>query len=214
MRLSFMRQGFACNSSSTHSLVILKDTPDDVDIEEFGWNMFVAGSVWARKLYLITCLNYSWRSLADLKCTYGGDVDRDEVSRLEASQFAKWAHSALPGSCADAVDHVVGSYTCVDHQSLIWFPRYRREPKINREFACALISAICAGPFAILGGNDNEEADHPLRYLDSAGEGVAVKALWRMLKDRYRHPMAEYDQAAKEFVVSLPDRGDLMRVEL
>ena len=53
MKILNVREGFACNSSSTHSIVFTSRRPKDNDVESgFNWNYFVASSQEAKMSWL------------------------------------------------------------------------------------------------------------------------------------------------------------------
>ena len=58
MNISNIRLGFATNSSSTHSIIILPGQVDDMVWEgEFGWQNFTLASSGAKMLYLAVCMD-------------------------------------------------------------------------------------------------------------------------------------------------------------
>jgi hypothetical protein len=131
MHISNFRQGFACNSSSTHSIIVCKDrTYHDEDLEEgnFGWNYFIAASEEAKKSYLKTILYRVFEYLGD------------PFTKILANHFFE-------------ENIIVGD---IDHQSFPLIPRKYRSDAISYEFFRELMDYVLRGDVVILGGNDND----------------------------------------------------------
>lgn len=151
MYIQSSRLGFATNSSSTHSIILLDSTVDKNTIEddycpsEFGWDSFTCSSQASIINYLESSL------LACLKRLYG-----DSVGELIGESLCK------------SITNVEHSY--VDHQSELSFPCdyqsiYNKEPEIDLHFYECFKEYLLKYNCIILGGNDNTEAIHPLSGL-------------------------------------------------
>lgn len=218
MNVTFYRTGFACNSSSQHSLVFLKKAPKNSEDHDFGWQNFTCSSEVAKRSYMFFCLYHSWRNLVDLHAEYDSHLDYKILHQFERAQFLNWVESELPYFGAEAkrsLDEEHGAY--VDHQSVLAFPRYRRKAKLNIEFLKAFIPKVVECPnFVILGGNDNDEGSgHPLKGLDVASEGETIKLIFNAISDQEsKEVMAEFDAKIGDFVLSVNRTGNIMRVQL
>ena len=218
MNVTFYRTGFACNSSSQHSLAFLKKVPRNTETREFGWNNFTCSSEEAKRAYMLYCLFNSWRNVVDLHAEYESHIDYTVLHKFERDQFLKWIVSDFPYFAAEVEglsDEEHMAY--VDHQSTLAFPRYRRKAKLNVEFLNAFIPKVVECPnFVILGGNDNDEGPgHPLKGQDVATEGETIKLIFRAIKDQEsKEVMAEFDAKIGDFVLSVNRTGSIMRVQL
>jgi len=136
MKILNVREGFACNSSSTHSIVFTtKRARDSRDANgNFGWSHFTAASEEAKRLWMaITIrenLHSADRELAELICK--------DVTGL----------SIPPGGD-------------VDHQSLLNLPRTWNGDGIDLQFARDFMAYLLQPNAVIYGGNDNEETPPP-----------------------------------------------------
>ena len=52
MKIHNLRLGFACNSSSSHSLIFLPGCTDNAEGQDFGWQCFTLASSEAKMGYL------------------------------------------------------------------------------------------------------------------------------------------------------------------
>lgn len=138
MKTHSLRLGFATNSSSTHSIIIVNNKktklqsflPDAND--NYGWENFTLVDKDDKEKYLSSML---YLSLID-------SVGKDIATTVAES----WAGSS------DCVN--------IDHQSQIRFPLKFNSKSINKEFFNAFKEFLLSDNVAILGGNDNDEA-HP-----------------------------------------------------
>ena len=139
MYVNNIRYGFATNSSSTHSVVLVNGpAPTDYlcDEDQFGWEGFICASEEAKRRYL-------------------GHQIMNEFVRVhklhpkEAAIIAReWA----------GVEIDTEGY--VDHQSQISFPCVYGGwygPRILRSFFDELMNFVLEPNIVIVGGNDNEE---------------------------------------------------------
>lgn len=139
MKIHNVRLGHACNSSSTHSIVILpKPVPDhNIDVMDssyyFGWDFFTASSVKAKVSYLSAIF-----------------------------------HNSLPVDMPEYIkEHIIdsvfdGRYSNVDHQSLFCLPKEFGSDCPSQEFFDEFMKYFLDPRVTILGGNDNTCEEHPL----------------------------------------------------
>lgn len=129
MKILNLREGFACNSSSTHSIVFTTPCPEDYDTDGgFNWNFFVAASQEAKM---------SWLGASLAACL--GDVGEETVKVV--------------------VESLTGSYdpenVGVDHQSQISFPKSWSRAGLDMAFATEFCAYLSNPAAVVLGGNDN-----------------------------------------------------------
>jgi hypothetical protein len=133
-----IRLGFACNSSSTHSLVLLKkgtEKPSDNDSDQyFGWHNFILASKNAKLGYLGQIIKNSLR--------------RDDIDEFLAAKLAT-AIINEPGLEIDPE----GS---IDHQSIMILPS-NAENSLNIQFLDDFKAFLMQENIVILGGSDNED---------------------------------------------------------
>lgn len=137
-----VRLGFATNSSSTHSLIFLKDVDDDLDGFEFGWDDFTAVSQDAKRVYLAIIINKALREHID-----------DKMALLVTSQLVT-EYSSVWNWPEDE------GY--IDHQSIYTLPYNWSGNGLNYEFVKEFSDFLLQKNLVILGGNDNESISHPL----------------------------------------------------
>lgn len=148
-----VRLGFATNSSSSHSLIILPNGAKDREIRggEFGWQNFTAGSREAKSLYLAV-------QLRDGLALSVGKEDARELAQLRCG---------VSLSCADEYGRF-DEY--IDHESIWSLPRAWAGRGIDMEFFNELKQFVLRDDVVILGGNDNDGPEtHPL-YNENAFE--------------------------------------------
>lgn len=154
MKIHNLRLGFACNSSSSHSLIFLKNNNvrDDGDscYQEFGWDTFTLSS-------------------ENTKMGYLGQQIVSSLSRQLGNEPAKALATAICGVSLD------DGY--VDHQSVWTIPYTWDEKNIDTNFLCAIRDYLKHDDIVILGGNDND-GEHPLsgrNVSDENSEGNDFK---------------------------------------
>lgn len=142
MKIHNIRFGFATNSSSSHSIVIMPDTSNINDqIDEpgyFGWEHFTLKSKQQKSLYLA----------ATLKNQLTNKIGKDY---MEAIVYA-WTK----------VSPKVIESLSIDHQSYLYFPKSYGTDCVDKDFFEVFKQYILNDNLLILGGNDNEESEHPL----------------------------------------------------
>jgi len=145
MRIFNVRLGFATNSSSTHSIVHVRDPSgvNDKDVEdgEFGWNFFTAKSARAKQSYMAQIL----------KATLSQNLPNDMVEII----VKEWVGVPLD------------KHGYVDHQSCFVIPRTHGQIMPSRELFDELMENVLRPEVAILGGNDNDDHNH---YLVDEGK--------------------------------------------
>jgi hypothetical protein len=143
MNIGNLRFGYATNSSSSHSIVIVKD-PAVVQQKEaesggwgisFGWNDFVLTDTKSKMEYLASQM-------------------RDSLSERLGERIATLAVKDLFGNLID-----VEGMGDVDHQSSIAFPFSRDFKVLDEEFAKAFIEFFKRPDLVVTGGNDNSDYD-------------------------------------------------------
>jgi hypothetical protein len=155
-----VRLGLATNSSSTHSLIILPGGASDDsagDDGEFGWNYFTAGST-------------------ERKARYAACQLRSAMARVASPDVADAVAEKWTGvSLAPADDYA----DYVDHQSTWTLPLDWEGRSVDKEFFDELMEFLMRDDVVVLGGNDNDEVDHPLD--DGTAHQLAVPI------EEYRH---------------------------
>lgn len=132
MKILNIREGFACNSSSTHSIILTnRPVVDDDAGGDFGWNYFTAASADAKRL---------WFAIT-VKENLVGKLGMDEATAKLITE------------------HVCGRWPedgYIDHQSLLSLPRSWDGRSIDLEFAKDFMAYLLDPRVAIFGGNDND----------------------------------------------------------
>jgi hypothetical protein len=171
MKIHNVRLGFATNSSSTHSIILLPEGKRSGDFEtdedmEFGWGWWTAGTAEAKRNYLAVQMAVALR-------------------RVMPHHYVPVVMDALWGENGTAIEE---GY--VDHQSAFSMPT-RRCRKVwmshespDEEFFLDLRRFLLRDDVLILGGNDNEDGPHK---HSSEGEEVLLPFVdngpWRSRRD-------------------------------
>jgi len=142
MRIGNLRIGFATNSSSSHSIIIVKD-PNKVTT--LSGNSYDGGYGWEN--FILKDEDDKLHYLAAQMKTALGDVFGDKICTLIVNDFFK-----------DAIDHLP-SPGSVDHQSALSLPVSRNKEYIPEEFYQELKSFFQRQDIVIVGGNDNSDED-------------------------------------------------------
>jgi hypothetical protein len=143
-----LRLGHACNSSSTHSLLILgpdvslRDNTDG----EFGWEFFTASSQESKRRYVAESICYA-------------------IEDAVGSDMAWFIAKSLAGLDRD----LERGY--IDHQSIPLIPTNWEGKMVDEGFVEAWRRWMDRDDVAILGGNDNTDERHPAMDL---GEGARL----------------------------------------
>lgn len=164
MQILNIRNGFATNSSSSHSVIML-DAPDpsieSSEDTDFGWQFFTAASVQAKANYLkATLLGNIGRSLS-------WSPGYSEVRRYSTTLSLELLNPLLQAWIPESDSSITGvDKIYVDHQSLIELPNnfspFNAGP--SQSFFNDLKKVILDPRVIILGGNDNDGDCHPLSY--------------------------------------------------
>lgn len=142
MHIWNIRRGFATNSSSSHSMLLLQEGKGykDKDAEApYGWGDFVLGSETAKHNYLIPLLFDS------LRRSVGETIAKQVLRDLNLP-------ATVDVENIPAVD--------IDHQSVFRFP-VNANDVTNIQFAKEFLQWCMKKNVVILGGNDNSDG-HPL----------------------------------------------------
>lgn len=138
-----VRGGFACNSSSSHSIIFLdedEDVPVNTERSDFGWDEFVVSDASAKRTYLQVMLE---RKLVPLCGRDGAQVVLEDLGLTEDT--------------GDAY---------VDHQSWVDLPLNWTESAPDMQFVGEMSNFFKNDRTVILGGNDNDGGKHPLAVVD------------------------------------------------
>lgn len=140
-----VRMGFANNSSSSHSLIFLANTPADYDVEDhtFGWEFFTAASHEAKNHYMALLLNDALYNVAD-------------------PHMAQAVVKAWTGIDAPVNELGLGVEGYIDHESRYELPFSWDERGVDFEFFKAFQQYILQDGLVILGGNNNTSKTHKL----------------------------------------------------
>ncbi len=150
-----VRLGFATNSSSSHSLIIVPPgTPErdsDLDGGNFGWQTFMAGTRETKMEYLALLFRDSAVGLP-----------REYERLMERELFG-----VVPDDDAD-----------IDHQSVMRLPRAYGSTVPDAEFVKALAAFFAHPQLRIRGGNDNDmddDVDHGIPFpIEREGDSEIV----------------------------------------
>jgi len=186
MQIHSVRLGFATNSSSTHSLVMI---PDDVSVKDkdvsgrFGWEPFTAISYEAKNRYLSILLR---------------EALTERVNVETATRIVK----ALTG--VELGCDYWGEYDYIDHQSVYTLPVSRDGRGLNWEFYEAFSRYLLQDNLAILGGNDNDCLVHPSSTCCTPAD-IPVP------KDSYYQFWARHDEKYDFWTLFNPSTGAKIR---
>jgi len=160
VKIHNVRLGLATNSSSVHSLILMRKgepLPNTNQTKEFGWDYFTAASREAKENYLAIILRDNLYPL----------IGEETSDIFIEALFSNKEEGPIRGEDIRSV--LRDGY--VDHQSSWHLPRNWSGKGIDLQFFLALRDYIVNNPVAILGGNDNGGEGHPL--LDE-GEPIDV----------------------------------------
>jgi molybdenum cofactor biosynthesis enzyme MoaA len=143
MHIFNIRKGFATNSSSSHSILLLPNVEKKISTDEytdFGWQFFTLADQTSKENYFATALKYN--------------LEQCKVAPKEINKYL----TELFGS--DIVGRV--EHTNIDHQSVLTFPRTWDNKGINKEFISEMAEYIKRPDVVVAGGNDNDSKEHEL----------------------------------------------------
>lgn len=136
MKIHNLRLGFACNSSSSHSLIFLPGLKGDhSNNQDFGWDAFTLASPEAKMGYL-------------------GQQIVSSMSHQLGKEPAQALAMAIAGVEVDPEGYV-------DHQSVWTLPKTWDGNNVDTDFLYALRDYLKQDGVIVLGGNDNG-GTHPL----------------------------------------------------
>jgi len=160
LNLLNLRAGFATNSSSSHSVLLLRQRQHDEgpDREDYGWEDFTLASAAAKRHYLGSQLAQA--------LGYSEWLGEDEAAGEARNRRALQLVDELLGPIGEAPYGV-------DHQSQWSFPLNWEGSDFDRRFIAELDAFLTRDDVLVLGGNDNSEG-HPLlqAHPDNAWEGL------------------------------------------
>lgn len=208
MNITFLRNCFANNSSSSHSLIFSPNVEDDLCCSgfDFGWDDFALASKNAKLKYMLAALWDTWGQYNRFNNTI---IDTSETNKFSRIEFKKFIVNNFSDTFPRKMINACTSqeYYGIDHQSQITFPLhrdygYRANGKFfNLNFAKDFINFIVNNPFVILGGNDND-GGNPKKSSD-IGEFNDIKTLWDFLQDRGDYScVTEKDELTGEYIIS------------
>jgi len=137
MKVKNIRLGFATNSSSSHSIIFdnsLRNIHDENDDTYFGWEFFTLASKEAKKEYLSAMIYENFRRDGMNKDLINIILKGMELPKLEG----------------------------IDHQSLYYFPKEYGSDYLSIKFVNDFKNYLLKDGVYVLGGNDNEDIEHPL----------------------------------------------------
>jgi hypothetical protein len=179
MRIHNIRYGFATNSSSSHSIVLLSTpAPDDGQdtYQEFGWDHFTIGNEENKLAYVGQAVKSNLQSLHNL-------------SQEDAATLAE-KYVDLERGKIDPTGYI-------DHQSVFQLPVHPvfknswRCPKLHKKYIQQLLDVVKDPNVVILGGSDNDDEDH---HLSSLGTEILSRI---MCDGRAGTVWGRYDEAGK-----------------
>jgi hypothetical protein len=198
-----VRYGFATNSSSTHSIVKInkghKIRDNDFD-QEFGHGFFTCASAKSKRQYLGQIVKHNLMGMCDLE-----DADVAIIA-------SKWA----------GVE--VDPFGYIDHQSIIALPTTVAwgSYSLRKDFFEDFKEFILRPDIAILGGNDNQESQHPLIKNGSVknilhrgywqDEEIGSPALNLILESNSKNLRARYDKPGKFWSLFCTSDGTKIRM--
>lgn len=153
MLIHNFRAGFATNSSSSHSVVLIPDamvgtvTDHDHDPNEYGWNEFILASTESKMRYLAAQLLRNYLSYEET--TY------KEVITEEAWMVIEHFDQVIPNYRREMENYALVGEALpvgVDHQSRMAVPK-----SYDKDFVNALINYFSSPRVVVLGGNDNSD---------------------------------------------------------
>ncbi len=202
-RLLNIRLGHACNSSSSHSVLIGGVSPPDQGWQtgaEFGWDYFVLDTREEKLRYLIAQLNRSERGDAKLLAARAALEHKELGLAHNVREVDAEGEPAEPRLSSDVY---------VDHQSDWGFPTTRCGEQLDLEFLQDLERFLERDDVSILGGNDNDEDPCSWQYLEEDEEGRL-----RFWMQHYLRDGAECwaEKRGSDWVLFRPETGDKVRI--
>lgn len=182
-----VRGGFACNSSSTHSIIALRSAApqadEAADDEDFGWDSFTLATAAAKDRYLAAIV--------------AGQLSAQCGPMLSAALAQEILGDA---SCS-------GAFPTVDHQSAFLMP-LDEQGLIHAEFLADFRQWLHDPKVLVLGGNDNTEHQHPLLSLGESARPLPLEP------ETGKRWIARRDEASDSWALFCPDDGAKIRLRL
>lgn len=136
MRITNVRLGHACNSSSTHTLLIGREVPSNATRGDYGWDNFIL-------------------SKSEDKLDYLGNALCQQLTGVIGEDMTSVVLQSLFGEVTD------GKNGCgIDHQSVPVLPMEWGRKGVDKKFLDAFMGFLSRPDVAILGGNDNDGWGH------------------------------------------------------
>lgn len=160
MNIFNVRKGFATNSSSSHSVIEIKEKNGKFNVftdeyYNFGWNFFTAGDKESKENYVVA-LTYQ-----NLEQIFQNEEDiKKELENIFGKEIAKR-----------------GVQSSIDHQSVLTFPRTWDNTRINVDFIKDFLDYVKQDNVVIVGGNDNTDEEHAL--IEEDGSNISKVSLER-----------------------------------
>lgn len=136
MRITNVRLGHACNSSSTHTLLIGREVEGNATRGDYGWNHFVL-------------------SKTDDKMDYLGNALCQQLRGVIGEDMTAVVLQSLFGEVTDGKN----GYG-IDHQSVPVLPTEWGRKGVDKKFLDAFRAFLSRPDVAILGGNDHDKWRH------------------------------------------------------
>lgn len=199
MKITFYREGFANNSSSSHSIIFSGNThiEDEYDDGDFGWGFFTCKTKEAKECYLISTL-------------------KSNFPYKERIYFDRWVKLFLADVFEDIDETlaVTADGYGVDHQSVIVLPKDYSNPSFpSVDFFTDLYNELIFNEYVFLGGNDNDDSSHEYsNYHENVKKRDDIISLLGRLTDIDRDVYCVKDSKTKEWVLSRRNGGTLVKV--
>jgi hypothetical protein len=182
MKIHNVRFGFATNSSSAHSIIVLNDeneaalrhieqceikVGEDEEGEKFDYFNFYRSTNWIaraeqiKKSYIGMCLAYQVKT--------NHKLSEDESIRLTKSYIGEFI------------------YSDIDHQSVFEFPNRFGGKNIHWEFAIQFLNAVLDPKVLIVGGCDESDEHNLIRQFCSHPYWNVIEPVRRLYKEDSRH---------------------------
>lgn len=157
MQIFNVRFGHANNSSSSHSMILLKDRTARTDeTTDFGWQYFTVADERTKVDYLAALVFDALRRVST------GPIAEAAVQNLfDTPANFDWKPQG-------------GTPTYIDHQSVITIPLSWDGEFINEQFLKEFRDFLMQDDLVILGGNDNDDHTHPLATEDNPDFTLAL----------------------------------------
>lgn len=138
-----LRSGLACNSSSSHSILLLpigkvKDVSTD-EYDSFGWGYFTAADDTSKNNYLVTAVREAINNIVP-----------EELHNEFLSKFFN--------------EDTINTDSYIDHQSVPLIPM-NFKGGVNEEFIYDFKEFLERPEVVVVGGNDNDDKKHPLESI-------------------------------------------------